>query len=161
MNLNELIPEQASMDVTIPAESGVETLKITLRPFDLEDESWLKSAFGDELKEKLEKLDMDVVSRMAFHQLEIEVKRKLMKIKFLDMNEDTGEEVEIAKTGPKKLRKIIIGVPQQLELVEALLKTRGFSMPILEELSGHIKTGDNSEKKTTAKKAGKKTSSKK
>ena len=71
---------------------------------------------------------------------EIELpERELMKIKFVEMSED-GEESESSKTGPQKVRKLTVGYPEQMELLTALLKTRGFSMPIIEELAEHMET---------------------
>ena len=88
-------------------------------------------------------MDMNAISRICFHQLEIESKKEIMKIKFMDMDED-GVESEVSKTGPQKVRHLVVGYPEQMELLTALLKTRGFSMPIIEELSKHIE--DESEK---------------
>ena len=137
MNLEQLIPQSATIIKKIKGENEEREIELKLREFDLEDESWLKVAFGDKLQELFEKMDMDAISRIAFHQLEIESKRELMKLKFMDMDDD-GNESEVAKTGPQKFRKITVGYPDQFELLTALLKTRGFSMPIIEELAEHI-----------------------
>jgi len=138
MELEQLIPEQVTITKTIKGESEDRTLELILRPFNLEDESWLKRAYpGDALKKAFESMNMDAISRIGFHQLQIEGKRELMKIKFMDMDEE-GKEVEISKTGPQKLAQLIVGYPEQLEFLKALLKTRGFSMPIIEELGEHI-----------------------
>lgn len=133
MELDQLIPEQATWERTIEGEGETRTLNLTFRPFNLEDESWLKVAFGDELQSKFETMDMDAITRIAFRQLEVESKRELMKLKFMDVDED-GADVEIAKKGSHKLGKLIIGYPDQIELIKILLKTRGFSMPIIDEL---------------------------
>ena len=78
---------------------------------------------------------MDVISRVAFHQLEVESKKEMMKLKFFDVDED-GNDIEIAKTGPQKFRQITKGYVEQFELLKALLKVRGFSMPISRPLAG-------------------------
>jgi len=138
MELEQLIPERATIVKTIEGEGETRELELNFRPFNLEDESWLKRAYGDDLKKHFEQMDMEVISRVAFHQLELDSKREVMKLKFYDMDEDSGEESEVSKTGPQKIRQIIAGPSAQMELLTALLKTRGFSMPILEELGVHL-----------------------
>lgn len=138
MELDQLIPEQVTITKNITGVSEDRILELTLRPFNLEDESWLKRAYpGNALKEAFESMNMDAISRIGFHQLKVECKKELMKIKFMDMDEE-GNEIEISKTGPQKLAQLIVGYPEQLEFLKALLKTRGFSMPIIEELGDHI-----------------------
>ena len=157
MNLEELIPERATIIKTIKGENEEREIELHLRPFNLEDESWLKVAFGDKLQELFEKMDMDAISRICFHQLEIESKKEIMKLKFIDMDED-GNESEISKTGPQKVRHLVVGYPEQMELLTALLKTRGFSMPIIEELSKHMDDATEEIKPGKSKKARKKKS---
>lgn len=140
MELEQLIPERQTWIKKITTDSGESSIEFAFRPFCLEDEAFLKRTFGDSLKEKLEQMDVEAISRIAFHQLEPGSKRDLMKIKFLDISED-GEEIEIAKTGPQKLGRFIVGYSEQFELLKILLKVRGFSMPIIEELSKEIEDG--------------------
>lgn len=137
MELEQLIPEKATITKTIEGEGESRTLELVLREFNLEDESWLKAAYGDKLQELFEQMDMDVISRVAFHQLEVESKKELMKLKFFDVDEN-GEDIEIAKTGPQKFRQITKGYVEQFDLLKALLKVRGFSMPIVEEIGEHL-----------------------
>lgn len=139
MELEQLIPETVTITKTIKGEQGDREIELTFRPFNVEDESWLKQAFGDKLQEHFEKMNMEVISRMAFHQLIPECKRELMKIKFMDMDED-GKDIEVAKTGPKKIAQLTVGYPEQFEILKTLLKVRGFSMPIIDELSNHIES---------------------
>lgn len=157
MELEELIPERATWIKEIKGEGETRELELHFRPFSIEDESWLKQAFGDRLKEIFEKMEMQSISRIAFRQLEPECKRELMKLKFMDIDED-GEDIEIAKRGPEKLSKIIVGYPEQMELLKILLKTRGFSMPIIEELGEHIVNEVEKETSGKRKKARKKKS---
>lgn len=137
MNLEQLIPETATLTKKIKAESGDSEIVLIFRPFNLEDESWLKVTFGDELQKKFETMDMSALSQIAFHQITPESKRELMKVKFMDVD-DEGNDVEIAKSGPQKFRQLIAGFPEQFELLQVLLKVRGFSMPIVEELAKHL-----------------------
>ena len=157
MELNELIPEGSTIIKTIKGEGETRELELEFRPFDLDDQTWLDAAFGEELESLFQKMEMNAIGRIAFHQLTPESKRNLMKIQFMDVDED-GKDIEIAKTGHAKLRKLTVGYPEQMELLTILLKTRGFSMPIIEELSNHV-TGEmgnalkSKSKKKTKKKA--------
>jgi hypothetical protein len=143
VNLDQLVPERVKWIKEFEFESQDENgefvstskeIEFNFRPFDVEDESWLKRAFGDKMKELLEACDIDTITRMGFHQLEANSKKQLMAIKFMDVNED-GEDFEICKKGPQKLGKLLTGYADQYELLQTLLKTRGFSMPIIEEVA--------------------------
>ena len=157
MELDQLIPETATITKVIKGEDEERTIELVLRPFNIEDESWLKRAFGERLKELFESMDMDTISRVCFHQLDIDSKREIMKLKFMDMDED-GNESEVAKTGPRKIAMITVGYPEQIELLQALLKTRGFSMPIIEELGDHLVSEANKQTEGKSSKARKKKS---
>ena len=135
MELDQLIPEKATWERTVHGANGESrTLKLVFREFDLEDEAWLKRAFGDELQKHFEQMNMEVISRIAFHQLDVECKKELMNLKFIGWDEEKDEEIEIAKTGREKLGKLCVGFPDQMELLKILLKVRGFSMPVLDEI---------------------------
>lgn len=140
MDLNDLIPERVQWKPSLNGEKDGESkeLEFYFRPFNLEDESWLKREFGEkQLQEIFEQLQMDKVARIAFRQLEVDSKRRLMDIKFIDIDED-GNEYEIALKGPDKVSALTYGLPEQLELLKMLLRTRGVSMPILDELGKRI-----------------------
>lgn len=139
MELTELIPERVQWTPKFKDQNDEEkVVEFFFRPFNLEDESWLKREFGEkQLREIFETLQMDKISRIAFRQFEVQSKRTLMEMKFIDIDED-GNEIEIAKTGPEKLGCLVVGYPDQLELMKMLLKTRGISMPILDQLGEKI-----------------------
>lgn len=141
MDLEQLIPERCVWKKKIKGENGEREIEFAFRPFNLEDESWLKRTFGDKLQAVLESMDMDAISRMAFRQLELDGKRELMKLKFIDIDED-GNEIELATTGPAKLCYVIEGYAEQIELLKILLRTRGFSMPVLEKIANDFGEGD-------------------
>lgn len=135
MELDELIPERVQWTPTFTDENDKpQEVEFHFRPFNLEDESWMKREFGDKkLKEIFEQMKMKEISRIAFRQLDMDSKRRLMKMKFIDMDED-GTEIEIAPKGPDKLGYLTVGLPEQLELLKMILRTRGISMPVLEKL---------------------------
>lgn len=133
MELTDLIPKEVTLVKILSTEEGEQQISLTLRKFDLEDESWIKSAYPN-LKEVFDEVQMEPISRIAFHQLTNKSKLDLMKIKFEQVTEE-GEIEEICKTGPQKLRKITVGFNDQIELLKAILETRGLSMPVVEEIS--------------------------
>jgi len=139
MEIEQLIPESVDWTPKFKDENNDEKeVTFTFRPFNLEDESWLKRTYGEkQLQEIFENLQMEKIVRIAFRQLDTNSKRELMKIKFIDIDED-GNEIEIAAKGPDKLGCFVVGYPDQLELMKKLLRTRGISMPILEALGEKI-----------------------
>lgn len=130
MELTDLIPERVRWE----AKAGDNVIELHMRPFNLEDESFLKRAYpGTKLQEVFSELNGDELSKICFHQLEPESKRALMKIQFMDVDEN-GKDVEIAKTGPEKIRYMIVGTAATMDLLNCLLKTRGLSLPLLEKI---------------------------
>lgn len=151
MELEELIPERVQWTPKFKNnEDQEDEITFHFRPFNLEDESFLKKEYGQKVLAKIfENMEMDKISKIAFRQLELDSKRRLMEMKFIDMDED-GKEIEIATKGPDKLGCLIVGLPEQLDLMKMLLRTRGISMPILEKLGEAIVEGATKEKATTA-----------
>ena len=140
MQLEDLIPVRVKWNPKFKDAEGKEIdLEFTFREFNLEDESWLKREFGeDKLQQIFQNLQLDEICRIAYRQLDIDSKKRLMEIKFHDIDED-GNEIEIAQKGPAKLGYLIQGgLPDHLHLVKMLLETRGVSMPMLDELGKKI-----------------------
>lgn len=139
MELDELIPEKVEWNVKYSNENNEESeITFHFRPFNLEDESFLKREYGEKaLKDIFENMRMIEIARIAFRQLNIDSKKQLMKMKFVDIDED-GNEIEIAKKGPEKLSCLVVGLPEQLDLLKMLLRTRGISLPILDKLGKEI-----------------------
>lgn len=135
MELEQLIPEKVIWEADIP--NSKEKRTFVFRLFNLEDESWLKRTYGDKLNKVFEELQVAEISRIAFHQLELDSKRSLMEIKFLDMDEE-GKDIEVAKTGPEKVAALTVGPNGVVELINNLLKTRGLSLPLLEKIADQV-----------------------
>ena len=135
MELEQLIPERVEWNPKITDENGTEReLEFHFREFNLEDESYLKRTYGEKkLSEIFENMEMDIITRIAFRQLEIDSKRALMEITFKDLDED-GKDIEVALKGPEKLSYLIKGLNEQLDLIKMLLRTRGISNPLIEKL---------------------------
>jgi len=135
MELEQLIPERVAWEVDIP--NSTEKRTFFFRLFNLEDESWLKRTYGDKLNKVFEELQVAEISRISFHQLELDSKRAIMKIKFLDMDEN-GADIEVAKTGPEKVAALTVGSNGLVTLINNLLKTRGLSLPLLEKIVDQV-----------------------
>lgn len=131
MELEELIPERVAWEVEIP--NSDQKITLVFRLFNLEDESWLKRTYGNQLEKVFSELQTQEIAKVAFHQLDLDSKRKLMSVKFVDMDEN-GNDIEVAKTGPEKIAALTIGAKGITDLINNLLKTRGLSLPLLEKI---------------------------
>jgi hypothetical protein len=129
-NLEDLSP----VPVDFSLFAGENEVKLTFRPFVLADESWLKREFPEaELKRIFEEFDMPYIAKIGFHQLTLESKRKLMDIKFVDIDED-GQEFETAKKGTDKILMMLGSFKSQIDFIKFLIETRGASFPIFKEM---------------------------
>jgi hypothetical protein len=137
MELEQFIPERVKWEADVP--NSEEKLTLFFRLFNLEDESWLKRTYGDKLDKVFSELQTAEISKIAFHQLELDSKRSLMSVKFLDMDEE-GKDIEVAKTGPEKVAALTVGAKGITTLIDNLLKTRGLSLPLLEKIVQEVGT---------------------
>lgn len=129
-NLEDLTPRP--VDFTL--SHGEHSLELTFRPFVLADESWLNREFGkSELERIFTEFDMAKICKIGFHQLTLESKRKLMDVKFIDLDE-FGEEFEVAKNGVEKILMLLSSIKDQVNFVKFLIETRGASFPVLKEI---------------------------
>lgn len=131
MELEQLIPERVAWTVDVP--NSDQKITLIFRLFNLEDEAWLKRTYDSRLEKVFSELQTQEIAKIAFHQLELESKKFLMSVKFLDMDEN-GAEIEVAKTGPEKVAALTIGAKGITDLINNLLKTRGLSLPLLEKI---------------------------
>lgn len=135
MELEQLIPEKVIWEAEIP--NSDQKITLVFRLFNLEDESWLKRTYGDKLEKVFSELQTQEIAKIAFHQLDLDSKRSLMSIKFVDMDEN-GADIEVAKTGPEKVAALTIGAKGITDLINNLLKTRGLSLPLLEKIVAKV-----------------------
>lgn len=139
MELNELIAERVEWRPVLKQEGKEDiVLELAFRPFSIEDEAWLKRTYpGTRLQEVFEKLETTEIVKIAFHQLEISSKKRIMEVKFIDIDEE-GKEFEFAKTGPEKVGVLVRGVQEIITLIDNILKTRGLSLPLLEKIVDQV-----------------------
>lgn len=135
MELEQLIPERVAWEVEIP--NSDQKITLTFRLFNLEDESWLKRTYGSDLSKVFSEVQTAEIAKISFHQLDLDSKRTLMNIKFMDMDE-SGADIEVAKTGPEKIAALTIGAKGITDLINNLLKTRGLSLPLLEKIIDQV-----------------------
>ena len=141
-DLIELIPERVEWKPRFEDDEGqAQELEFIFRPFNLEDESWLGREYpGQRMFEVFRDFEMKEIQRIAFHQLSTNSKRDLMKITFIQVDEN-GCENETAKTGPEKIGMLVAGEPGKVELIQMILRTRGISTPIFDEIAEGIESG--------------------
>lgn len=137
-DIQDMVPQSVEWDLS---EKAGQELVLTFRPFTVNDEAWLDRHYGKELEKVFSEFKTIEITKIAFNQLELESKRKLMAVKFTDMDED-GNEIEIAKKGPEKIQCLLASWQEQADLIKMLVRTRGLSMPMIEELGQALQEGD-------------------
>lgn len=113
MELEELIPESSEFNLASTGETHI------IRPLTLEDEIWLKKELGDRLGTifDAENLDMEAITLIAYHQLTD--KKPFRAVDHTSYN-DEGEEINTRVGGLSLFRKSIMGVEEQVGLINAL-----------------------------------------
>lgn len=119
-----------------------------LRPFNVEDEIWLRQTYGDKIAELFSEtnLDTEALCRIAFHQLAD--KSDFKKVEVTSINEE-GEEVEAFVGGYKLLMTKIQGMQEKIDILLAINETLGISRPKIKEIAGDA---DKKQKKKKVKK---------
>lgn len=129
IDLNQIAPRTGTF--TIPR--GDSEKKLTLRPFNLMDEAWLKDTFGDRVDSIFKDGSNADFCRIAFHQLCSEDQADFVKQKVTIVDEEGNSEVmEIG--GYKLLQAQIIGPKPKRGLITAVWETLGVSRPLIDEL---------------------------
>lgn len=147
LSLADMIPPL----VTFHFPSDPEKREHTLRPFNIEDREWAMQTFNgpEGLNAVFAKADMAAISRLTYHLLQD-------KSVFAPVEEDvydpeTGEKTGTQKVGGyRALMRAIRGVPDQLALQKALLKTIGVSEPIQAELEKELSDAEKKSQVPTA-----------
>jgi hypothetical protein len=147
IRLEDLIPQAASF-----------TLKKTgntyhLRPINLQDEIWLKKAFGDQIDVIFREVRMPEICRLVFHQLEDADKEEFLAKNVTIINEE-GEKLTVRMGGAELLFASISGHAEKIKIFEAILQTIGVSRPMLEDASASTPASNSDvalEKKTEEK----------
>lgn len=116
----------------IPEDSTVKLgdKEYNLRRIELNDEAWMARTFGDDLQIIFTELRMPEICKIVFHQMKD--KADFTAIEVTDHDDDGVIQTRLV-TGPELLMRKVIGKRQQFDVVASLLKTLGFSRPILDE----------------------------
>lgn len=124
ISLDDIIPEDSS--ITLDGK------EYKLRAINLADRAWMNRKFGpDHIKEVFEKLLMEEICTILFHQLEDKSDFEAHKVETYD---DDGVKTTVLQTGPQTLMSKITSIKHQIEVIQTLMKLIGFSEPILDDL---------------------------
>lgn len=104
-----------------------------LRAIGLEDEVWLRSTFGDRLKEIMAGTDMDGLGRIVWRLMR-EEDRQSFPASEIQETDESGDTRTVRKGGVALLVSNICGLAEKLCIYNALMQTIGISKPILDEL---------------------------
>ena len=106
----------------------------TLRKVNLDDQVWMKETFKDEehIQRMMEGMDVDSLSKFAYHQLKLEDKKDFLAADIEDVNDD-GELVKRRLKGYEVFRQAASGTEEFINIYKALLHTIGISQPIIDQ----------------------------
>ncbi|MBF0315607.1 MAG: hypothetical protein HQK52_19460 [Oligoflexia bacterium] len=132
MQLQDIIPKRVAFGLRATEK------EYFLRPFNLNDEVWIKSKYSEEEFSKiLHSMDMPEIVKIVYHQLENEYKAEFKATEVIEYDDD-GNEITRKISGPEKLSSAIQGFDEQLLIYKALMECRGLSMPVLEEINKEL-----------------------
>jgi hypothetical protein len=141
VSLEELKPRTGSFELISTGN------KYTLRPFNIEDEVWLRQEFGDSLPKLFNEnnIDGEALCRIAFNQLTDKTDFKIKEI--VDIDEE-GIEVKKFIGGYKLLLKLVQGMTEKVKMLLAINETLGVSRPLIEKMLDDDKKKELKEKPT-------------
>lgn len=150
MDLQNFVAQKTKINL---AKFGVDIL---INPFSLADDAWLQHEFGvTRLQEIFEDLgndkNVDDLMRIVYRLLDDDSKIFLAdQIKPIEIDEN-GAKKELKLNGPQKLKYVICGASELMQVLMALAKAKGISEPMLEKMSaGEIKKPLQGKKKSTS-----------
>jgi hypothetical protein len=124
--LSKLLPKKSQFDVVF---NNGKQYTLHLRPYTLRDEAYLRDNFDmQELAQGLQSLDLTLISKLVWRQLEPESKKIFDRVKAVD---DDGNEVDLQ--GYEKLMESFGGVEQIIYAFNAVMKARGLNS-VVDEL---------------------------
>lgn len=148
LKLEEMAPE--AVGIVIYDLDGVTQIPLTLRPFSIDDQVWLKNNYTpEELQLAFNAVNMHEITKITYHQLDDESKRKLLAVETTEIN-DEGDEVSVRYTGPQRFRKGVVGVGHMALIMQALMKSIGISMPPDDLETGKADTGGKADEKKSS-----------
>jgi hypothetical protein len=128
LGLDVIAPEPTA--IVIWDLNGTDQIELVLRPLSVQDQMWVKSKFSQEqLQVAFEKMDMEVICALVYHQLDHESKSKIPATE-TESFDDEGNPTRSKITGPQRLKLGITGLKHMLLVLQALIKIIGFSMPL-------------------------------
>ncbi len=114
----------------------------TLRPINLEDESWIQETFGERLAEALE--NSNDLSRIIYRLIKDKSDFKLQEVKIID---EEGVETVEKIGGHKLLKRMISGLDDKMQMIQAFNTVLGVSRPEAEENDENESSNEDDKKK--------------
>lgn len=145
MKLEDLQPKRSSFYLSAFDK------EFYLKPFNLEDEIWLKQEYGERVNEFFNHLNPD------FHELcrviyrKLEDKSEFKTREFIEVDEE-GNENSIKLGGVDALKRSIIGQKEKYDVFYALNECIGVSRPQLEQVDKKKAKKKKAKKKQTGRK---------
>jgi biotin operon repressor len=108
-----------------------------LRPFNVEDEAWLKQEFGEKINDYFSEKNIDPVAltRIAYRLM---IDRSDFKKKTITEIDENGEEFKTSIGGYRLLMSMISGMKEKEEILLAINETIGLSREAVEKLHSEI-----------------------
>ena len=146
--MNIKLEDIAPMDATYTLSNGKE---YTVRKFDLLDNTWIQSEFGEgDALETALRNPMAMI-RVAFHQMPSDQKKEFAAIDREVFNDDTGENVKSKIGGWPLFGESVVGPKDIQAISNAIVKAMVGSSPIADEISKNaIEKQKNAKKKHLA-----------
>jgi hypothetical protein len=104
-----------------------------LRPFNLDDEEWLRQAYGEKISKVFTEQRWFDIVRIAFHQLLPHDRALFPKTTVRVVNEE-GDEAEHSVGGFRRMALIVESIEEKNNILRALMETLGVSRPIQKKL---------------------------
>jgi hypothetical protein len=103
--------------------------EVFLNPISIQDDEWLSEHYTqDELTQAFTKVDVEILFSIFWRLLDNDAKRMISKAEVVEWDGLVEKKIEV--TDPvKKLKMIVAGAKEIMEIMTAILNTRKNSMP--------------------------------
>lgn len=139
MELTDFIPAEQSFVV---CPNGRE-IELFFRPRTLRDEARIKSKYTAEgLEKAFINFDSDIICGLAFSQLTDASKKELFSLDFVEVDDETGKDVDLILNGKDRLANVISSPMEIKNMLTSLIASFGVSKEFIAD-----KTQEEKEKK--------------
>lgn len=118
--------------------------EVHLNPISIEDDEWMSESFDQqELIEAFTKVNVDIIFAVFWRLLDVEAKRLISKATVVEWDGLVEKQVEVLDP-IVKLKKIVAGAKEIMQIMTAIINTRKNSMPDVVETQKKSLTVDQS-----------------